>query len=205
MIRYAVAAAAGLLACAPAVAADLSFLPPIAVDLTSLNTGTITAETDLLFLRIENYDSTTPELFDGTPIALDGTRHLYIRYKLGDTSATDPYREINLIGFNGTLSDDAANYLARQSYIGLRGIFDIKFVGDGNALGTGVFAMDLPSDITGEQFIFRSNSASLTRLAFQQVAAPVPEPATWALTIIGFGAIGFAARQRQGIRHALAR
>ena len=41
-----------------------------------------------------------------------------------------------------------------------------------------------------------SLGASSTATLFAQVAAPVPEPATWAMMLAGFGALGFALRRR---------
>ena len=33
-----------------------------------------------------------------------------------------------------------------------------------------------------------------------QVTAPVPEPATWALMLVGFGAVGYSLRSRKTLR-----
>lgn len=204
MLRFAFAAAAAVFACAPASAVELDFLPPIALNFTDLNTGTNTAETDLLFFRIDTFGhGLAAEIFDGSPIDLVTGRQLYIRYKPSSPGNTDPYQEIRLVGFNGTLPESSEHYLARQSYTGLRGFLDLKFIGDGNALGTGVFAMDIPPQDTGGEFIFRSSGASLTRIAFQQVAPAVPEPETWALLILGFGAVGAAVRSSRRVQTAM--
>jgi hypothetical protein len=39
---------------------------------------------------------------------------------------------------------------------------------------------------------------------FTYVTAPVPEPATWAMMLAGFGAVGFAMRRSRSLRPALA-
>ena len=46
------------------------------------------------------------------------------------------------------------------------------------------------------QFSFNNNTATAFRL-FDNNGLAVPEPATWAMMVIGFGAIGAAARRRQ--------
>lgn len=46
-----------------------------------------------------------------------------------------------------------------------------------------------------------SSSAAIDNIVLTQVAAPaVPEPATWAMMLAGFGMIGFAARRRPSVR-----
>lgn len=47
--------------------------------------------------------------------------------------------------------------------------------------------------------VFAPGSPTLTRgtLTITEVGAAVPEPATWAMMLIGFGAIGFAMRRRK--------
>lgn len=41
------------------------------------------------------------------------------------------------------------------------------------------------------------NETLLSRMVSGQVTAPVPEPATWAMMIAGFGAVGYALRRRR--------
>ncbi|MGB7407352.1 MAG: PEPxxWA-CTERM sorting domain-containing protein, partial [Pontixanthobacter sp.] len=47
--------------------------------------------------------------------------------------------------------------------------------------------------------VFTAGSPTLNRgtLVISEVAAAVPEPATWAMMLIGFGAIGFSLRARK--------
>jgi hypothetical protein len=42
-------------------------------------------------------------------------------------------------------------------------------------------------------------------VTFNNVNSAVPEPATWALMILGFGAIGYALRRRPAVNYKLAR
>jgi hypothetical protein len=41
------------------------------------------------------------------------------------------------------------------------------------------------------------NNQGLQGVTFTRIDTAVPEPATWALMLLGFGAIGFAARRRR--------
>ena len=45
------------------------------------------------------------------------------------------------------------------------------------------------------QFASTSNAFEIDNIAI----APVPEPATWAMMILGFGVVGFAMRRRRGV------
>ncbi len=54
---------------------------------------------------------------------------------------------------------------------------------------------------TGAGYTFQSNLAANTqifRISFSAVDAAVPEPATWATMLLGFGLIGYAQRKRKG-------
>ncbi|WP_260597791.1 PEPxxWA-CTERM sorting domain-containing protein [Sphingomonas endolithica] len=49
--------------------------------------------------------------------------------------------------------------------------------------------------LTAGQYVYRSSADTVT-LNIGAVAAAVPEPATWAMMLLGFGVIGFAMRRR---------
>lgn len=46
----------------------------------------------------------------------------------------------------------------------------------------------------GKEGLFKANTVTVSR-----VTAAVPEPSTWALMILGFGAVGYAMRRRQKV------
>ncbi|MGR6327713.1 PEPxxWA-CTERM sorting domain-containing protein [Sphingomonas sp. XXL09] len=50
-----------------------------------------------------------------------------------------------------------------------------------------------------DQLLFGSSQSRSASLQFDTVAAAVPEPATWALMILGMGAVGFAMRRRKNV------
>ena len=51
---------------------------------------------------------------------------------------------------------------------------------------------------------FRFTGFSSGTLTVSQIAAAVPEPATWAMMIVGFGTVGFAMRCRSKVRTTVA-
>lgn len=62
----------------------------------------------------------------------------------------------------------------------------------------GLFTLMLSNDrVSSVTFASSSNSFELDRFA---ISGAVPEPATWALMIMGFGAVGGAMRRRSAVR-----
>lgn len=68
-----------------------------------------------------------------------------------------------------------------------------------NFLGPQLFSgsPSAPSLLTGVFALTRSGSGSVGTLTVSAVAAAVPEPATWAMLLVGFGLVGGAARYRR--------
>ena len=66
----------------------------------------------------------------------------------------------------------------------------LKFTGTGIIRGTGY-------ENTAGVFSFTAQGQQITSFSASAIAAPVPEPATWAMMLLGFGAIGFAMRRRR--------
>ena len=81
-----------------------------------------------------------------------------------------------------------------------------------NVTGTGVFELRLLPDTiipAGTQSITvngvsRGNGSFSGTLAFLSTAGAVPEPATWAMMLFGFGAVGYSMRRRPTVRFAQA-
>jgi len=66
-------------------------------------------------------------------------------------------------------------------------------------MGTGVFSGTLGGDTinpTSANFTFSTQGGNVTTFSATATAA-VPEPATWGLMLLGFGAIGFTMRRRR--------
>jgi hypothetical protein len=81
---------------------------------------------------------------------------------------------------------------------------------DGNQVAPGTNGLFTATGTGGTLFNgFRLNSsANSFEIDNVAVAAAVPEPATWAMMLIGFGAVGFGMRRRRGkeklrVRYAL--
>jgi hypothetical protein len=96
-----------------------------------------------------------------------------------------------LFGLAGEVSGNVAELFATNYIIGdlgqtyLYGITDV------------LSATTRPTGASAESFV--QLAAAPTGAKFQGVAlAPVPEPASWALFIVGFGVIGVVARRRRG-------
>ena len=87
------------------------------------------------------------------------------------------------------------------------GLDQIFWIGDGlTGLGTGsVQQFTVPTGATRlflgtvDGFQWSNNTGAIT-VTIAGAAGAVPEPATWALMLVGFGAIGLAARQRAKVR-----
>jgi hypothetical protein len=127
----------------------------------------------------------------GTGTTVDGTAYLSIlaggfaTYAFGpagissfsfDASTIDSYNMLSLAFLDGTF----------QSFSGAGYTGPIK--------ARAQFTADPGQRIAGITFASSGNSFEIDNLA---VSAAVPEPATWALMILGFGVVGAAMRRRK--------
>ena len=97
----------------------------------------------------------------------------------------DTYNTLTLLLDDGT----------SQNYIGGQIINDLSFPSgnqiSGETNGVVTYSAGAGPKIVGAVFTSSANS-----FEFDNLAAGVPEPATWALMIVGFGAVGSAMRRR---------
>ncbi len=131
---------------------------------------------------------------------------------------------LDLDGSSGTGNDPAGEITSIASFG--PGFYTLSFFLGGNARGavpqtTRVILGDFATDITLAsadpltKYTFSFNTASSGSLIFRElgpsnqqgnildnVALAVPEPATWAMMILGFGGVGAVIRRRHGLRAA---
>ncbi len=134
----------------------------------------------------------------------------YGRYSgnsLNNASNSDINTALTALGYGGPAITYSAIPLS-NILAGLNGNTTVNFPGLLN--GTVYFGVHYgngqggPGNSTTFYKIFANNldtitlnlNASSTATLFAQVANPVPEPATWAMMLAGFGAVGFAMRRR---------
>ena len=132
-----------------------------------------------------------------------------------DTSTQNPNDTFGITSFNVALADNGLFNWIELSLMG-SGTVSFSLLDDlGNVFtsdGTGDFIYDLTNG--QNKFAFQAvDGQSIAGLSFdvtggtvssvsqirigQAAAAVVPEPATWAMMLLGFGAVGFAMRRRR--------
>jgi len=117
-------------------------------------------------------------------------------YSLGNTSFTD--NDSSFMAYSGTIVDllGGVNKNAFSTIAGPGGTSAVK---TGSSAASSIW-------LVGAAVASGNNDAfKLTSLSVNTVAAPVPEPATWALLIVGFGGIGMAMRRRSSPAMGVAR
>ena len=80
----------------------------------------------------------------------------------------------------------------------ITGVVNYGYARISTTTGTGGGA-GFPATIT--QLVYENSGASVTVAG--AATGAVPEPATWAMMVLGFGAIGFAVRRRTNVRTAI--
>jgi len=132
-----------------------------------------------------------------------------------DTTTSNPNDTFGITAFNVALENDALFDWIELSLMGTGTVSFSLLDGNGATFtsdATGDFIFDL---VNGQnKFAFQAvNGQSIAGLSFdiangsvdtvsqirigQAVAAAVPEPATWGMMLLGFGAIGFAMRRKR--------
>ena len=95
-------------------------------------------------------------------------------------------------GVDGLANINFGNGLAAALNISNANLGFTQFVG--GPLFTGTAANPIFSEGT---FNLRSIVSGSSTLRISQVAAAVPEPGTWAMMLLGFGAVGYSMRRRK--------
>lgn len=172
--------------------------------LTAASVSPATAATYIVNLSGNGVSATGSIETDGTQGALTSTNVTDWTLNLNDGTSTFTLDGRN----NSQLVVDGSGFTATAS-----GLF-FNFAGSGIALfqnpsiGSGVNFMCLAANFCGGGANRVSISVSqfgggFSQVGVQQVASlasgGVPEPATWTLMILGFGAVGGAMRRRQSV------
>ncbi len=121
------------------------------------------------------------------------------------TLSSDPTAGLATVtGLSGTLGVDAIALLAPGTYAGNDNLFKAAsphFNFGGVSFSAGGLNYNLYNRGGAIQLCGRTSSCQLTATsAF--VTSAVPEPATWAMMIFGFGLAGFSLRRRQRVAYA---
>ncbi len=210
------ATAAALVAATPATAATVFFAPG---NTSGLSGGTMIADFDPSRVNpaLGTFSSTGP-LVDASTCPTGGCLIQNDTDSLGAAPAFQlSGNYLSVVGggtvqylFNTALNSLSFVYGSADTYntltvlTGSGGVFNFtgdQIVGAGNATGNRtspnsngvVFISGAAGGITGIRLSSSQNSFEIDNLR----ANPVPEPGTWAMMLMGFGAVGFAMRRRK--------
>ena len=183
MNRFIMAAVAALtmaFTAAPAVAADTLTLTYDGTVAGSTNGGSFGGLTQFIGITDTDDVADSAFTFSSFTINFDGTL-----YTVPNATATFANNALSIFG-NGSL---VTSFSFLTPYQGdMNATFDVE-------LGAGAPFAVIPnigsSQITGGFGILTSATSPMT--------AAVPEPATWAMMLIGFGAIGFSVRRKRQV------
>ncbi len=164
-------------------------------DVDVIFTGTTTQNKDLRLSKGQGQATVTGGLDTGTQNPNDTFDITSFNLALGNDAAFD-WIELSLMG-SGTVSfsllDDLGNIFTSDS----TGDFIYDLTNGQNKFAfqaiNGQSIAGLSFNVTGGGV----SSVSQIRIGQAAAAAAVPEPATWAMALLGFGAIGFAMRRKR--------
>lgn len=179
-VAFAAAAAAAVFVCAPAHAVT-AYLAPASGGYLVYSSGTVSicptaSGTPLGYSCVYSYgQSRRFTLFDGFPIDV-GTLSGVVNYTVGGGSHDDSFT------YSGTLTFGNGGTL-------LSNILTITESGDDR--GRPIITSFI------QQGLFYAVPIRLADGTLLVPPPPVPEPATWAMMVAGFGALGIAMRRRR--------
>lgn len=111
------------------------------------------------------------------------------------------YSNSHILGVEDWAGSTTFNYYSPGSYEGISGT--LTKVAGGSIVGTNYsYFLDNGKSCTGQLICLNYRHIDFTAANFevtQLSPAPVPEPATWAMLLVGFGLAGTALRRRQEI------
>lgn len=121
----------------------------------------------------------------GTPLTLDAT---------GSQSLSGTDLHFSWDFGDGTQSlSDTTNYQVSHTYFGYIGkLFNIKLTAT-----SGIDGLESGTAVTSVTMVEEQNPMPPFPGPGPQPVSSVPEPATWAMMLLGFGGIGFAMRRRK--------
>lgn len=137
-------------------------------------------------------------LFFGEPLAGTGT---LTTSDVSQVSSLNGYTYQTITGITGTFNGSQITGLANVT--GSNNLFYLTgpFFVDGNGLGFSTAAGSSVNLFVTNGTQYRVNAGGLSTGFVTARASPamaaVPEPATWALMLVGFGAIGLSMRRRK--------
>ena len=152
-----------------------------------------------------NFNFSGTGLFFGEALVGSGT---LTTSDVSQVSAVNGYTFQTITGitgsFNGSNITGLANVTGSNNQFYLTGPFFL----DGNGLGFSTAAGSAVNLFVTNGTGYRVNagglSTGLVTASASAVTAAVPEPATWAMMLLGFGGIGFAMRHRSKVRTTVA-
>ena len=217
--------AAGILAATPAYAAqvfpgDGIGGPGATIDLFSASTrGTLLAYSQTSGVALTFATTFRSAVYRNT----SGTLDFYYQVERtgAGTNSSNPIQSFTAANFGGFTTfafrdgsdfDGAGGFLAAGNPGTFTSSANRSF--DGNVVGVNFGSNNLVGTENSTTYIFRTNAVSFTSGTFGVIdgsalqgptfAPTVPEPATWAMMLGGFGLVGFATRRSRRPRRALA-
>lgn len=155
------------------------------VSLSAVQSGTITA------LDISNIQLAYPGLtltdFVVSSGGLDNAA--YVDPTTGAFIFHDKDQSLSVIGYQGGLFSDTFLSITLDNPYSPFGVLLNSVADQYNALNNGSADAGFPT-------------AGYWTASFPTTSSPAPEPATWAMMILGFAAVGFAMRARKSVRNS---
>ena len=145
----------------------------------------------------------TPALADTCGFSITGLNTASFELDCSPTNVYFPREGIFIlydvpIVFNGVAGTGEIAFnspvLAGGLGLNVEGVGALSFQGDSLFSGYEATPTFVPGEYVGTDGVF---GPTIYNISIRNVSAAVPEPATWAMMLLGFGAIGVSARRRR--------